>query len=71
MPGKLLVCGRCIREGYEMKAKEFDKELLQDLTFEVLYLERKNLRSRAKTDQKMAEELQKIIVEYARRSYAV
>ncbi len=54
-----------------MKAKEFDKELLQDLTFEVLYLERKNLRSRAKTDQKMAEELQKIIVEYARRSYAV
>lgn len=46
------------------KAKE---RLLRTLTFEVLHMERKNLRSKAKTDQKMSEEIQKVIVEYARQ----
>ena len=31
-----------------------------------LHMEKKNLRSKAKTDQRMSEELQKIIKEYAR-----
>lgn len=46
------------------KTKE---NLLRTLTFEVLHMERKNLRSKAKTDQKMSEEIQKVIVEYARK----
>ena len=45
------------------KTKE---EILKVLTFEVLHMERKNLRSKAKTDQKMSEEIQKVIVDYAR-----
>ncbi|MEH2943932.1 hypothetical protein VSQ32_13940 [Lachnospiraceae bacterium KK002] len=48
--------------------KEIRKELLQEMTFQVLHMERKNLRSKARSDQKMSEELQKIIVEYARRN---
>lgn len=47
--------------------REFKKELLQEMAFQVLHMERKNLRSRAKSDQKMAEELQKVIADYARR----
>lgn len=43
------------------------ENLLRTLTFEVLHMERKNLRSKAKTDQKMSEEIQKVIVEYARK----
>lgn len=49
--------------------KEIRKELLQEMTFQVLHMERKNLRSKARSDQKMSEELQKIIVEYARRNH--
>lgn len=41
--------------------------ILRTLTLEVLHLERKNLRSKAKTDQKMSEEIQKVIVDYARQ----
>lgn len=40
---------------------------MNQLTLEILHLERKNLRSKAKTDQKMSEELQKLIMEYAKR----
>ena len=40
--------------------------MMQTLKFEVLHMEKKNLRSKAKTDQRMSEELQKIIKEYAR-----
>ncbi|MGN0290832.1 MAG: hypothetical protein ACI4C5_02790 [Lachnospiraceae bacterium] len=46
------------------KTKE---NILRTLTFEILHMERKNLRSKAKTDQKMSEEIQKVIVEYARQ----
>lgn len=39
--------------------KEIDERLLNTLTFEVLSAERRNLRSKALTDQKMSEEIQK------------
>lgn len=47
--------------------EERKENLLRTLAFEILHKERKNLRSKAKTDQKMSEEIQKIIVEYARQ----
>lgn len=42
------------------------ESILQTLTLEILHMEKKNLRSKAKTDQRMSEELQKIIKEYAK-----
>lgn len=36
------------------------------MKLEILNLERKNLRSKAKTDQRMSEEIQKIIIEYSK-----
>lgn len=41
-------------------------DLLRVLTFEVLSEERRNLRSKALTDQKMSEEIQKIIIDNLR-----
>ena len=46
-------------------AKNID-DLLRVLTFEVLSAERRNLRSKASTDQKMSEEIQKIIIDNLR-----
>lgn len=46
--------------------KEIDERLLNTLTFEVLSAERRNLRSKAMTDQKMSEEIQKIIIDNLR-----
>lgn len=46
-------------------AKNTD-DLLRVLTFEVLSAERKNLRSKSLTDQKMSEEIQKIIIDNLR-----
>ena len=46
--------------------KEIDERLLKTLTFEVLSAERRNLRSKALTDQKMSEEIQKIIIDNLR-----
>lgn len=46
-------------------AKNID-DLLRVLTFEVLSVERRNLRSKALTDQKMSEEIQKIIIDNLR-----
>ncbi len=40
-------------------------ERLMELTMEVLRMERKNLRSRAKSDTNMSQEIQKVIKEYA------
>ena len=40
--------------------------MMQALKLEILHMEKKNLRSKAKTAQRMSEELQKIIKEYAR-----
>ncbi|MBO5523530.1 MAG: hypothetical protein J5986_07640 [Roseburia sp.] len=47
--------------------KTIDENILRQMILEVLHIERKNLRSKAKTDQRMAEELEKIITDYARR----
>lgn len=47
---------------------ETKEDMLRMLTLEVLHIERKNLRSKALTDQRMSEELQKIIMEYAKRA---
>lgn len=46
--------------------KEIDERLLNTLTFEVPSAERRNLRSKALTDQKMSEEIQKIIIDNLR-----
>lgn len=46
--------------------KEIDERLLNTLTFEVLSAERRNFRSKALTDQKMSEEIQKIIIDNLR-----
>ena len=46
-------------------AKNID-DLLRVLTSEVLSAERRNLRSKALTDQKMSEEIQKIIIDNLR-----
>ena len=46
-------------------AKNID-DLLRVLTFEVHSAERRNLRSKALTDQKMSEEIQKIIIDNLR-----
>ena len=43
--------------------KQKEAKLLQILTFEVLGSERRNIRSKALTDQKMSEELQKVIID--------
>lgn len=42
---------------------------MRQMLFEVLYMERKNLRSRAKTEQRMSEEIQKMLIEYAKVVY--
>ena len=46
-------------------AKLNDNQLFQ-LKLEILRHERKNLRSKAKTEQRMSDEIQKIIVEYSK-----
>ena len=46
--------------------KEIDERLLNTLTFEVLSAERRSLRSKALTDQKISEEIQKIIIDNLR-----
>lgn len=40
-----------------------DEKLVKPVMFEILHLERKNLRTKALTDQKMSEEIGKIISE--------
>ena len=45
---------------------ELTESQLCTMKLEILSMERKNLRSKAKTDQRMAEEIQKIIIEYSK-----
>lgn len=45
---------------------EISEDKLCEIIFHILYLERKNLRSRAKSDQRMSEEIQKLVSEYAK-----
>lgn len=48
---------------------ELPEEKLRGIIFEILNMERKNLRSKAKTDQRMSEEIQKVILEYSKMRY--
>lgn len=48
--------------------KTIDEITMREMILQVLYVERKNLRSKAKTDQRMAEELSKIIIDYVKRA---
>lgn len=49
--------------------QELSEEKMRMVIFEILNMERKNLRSKAKTDQRMSEEIQKVIIEYARQRF--
>ena len=46
-----------------VKMGNVDEKLVKPVMFEILHLERKNLRTKALTDQKMSEEIGKIISE--------
>ncbi len=45
---------------------KIEENIMRQMILQVLRLEKKNLRSKAKTDQKMVDELTKIISEYAK-----
>lgn len=55
------------RRGNSMQ--KLNENTLRTIIFEILNMERKNLRSRKKTDQRMAEELGKVIVDYSKMRY--
>ena len=42
---------------------EVDEKLVKSVMFEILHIERQNIRSKAKTDIKMVEEIRKVICE--------
>lgn len=48
---------------------EINENKLRTIIFEILSMERKNLRSKAKTDQKMAEEIGKVIIDYSKMRF--
>lgn len=48
--------------------KVIDENIMREMIFRVLHMERKNLRSKAKSDQRMAEELAKVIIDCAKRA---
>ena len=48
--------------------KEVSEKVMRNMIFEVLPVERKNLRSKAKTDQRMDEALEKVRVDYEKMS---
>lgn len=49
--------------------QQLPEEKMRMMIFEILNMERKNLRSKARTDQRMAEEIQKIIIDYSKMRY--
>lgn len=48
---------------------KLSEDKMRTMIFEILNMERKNLRSKAKTDQRMAEEIQKVIKEYSKMRF--
>lgn len=48
---------------------QLSEQKMRNIIFEILNMERKNLRSKAKTDQRMAEEIQKVIIEYSKMRF--
>ena len=51
------------------KMEELSEKKLQLLMMEVLHMERKNLRTKAKEDGKMADEIARTIIAYANQRY--
>ena len=49
--------------------EELSEKKLQLLMMEVLHMERKNLRTKAKEDGKMADEIARTIIAYANQRY--
>lgn len=45
---------------------KIEEDIMRQMILQVLQLEKKNLRSKAKSDQKMVDELMKIVNEYAK-----
>ena len=45
---------------------KIEENVMRQMILQVLQLEKRNLRSKAKTDQKMVDEIIKIISEYAK-----
>lgn len=48
---------------------KLSEDKMRSIILEILNMERKNLRSKAKTDQRMAEEIQKVIIEYSKMRF--
>lgn len=48
---------------------KLSEDQLRMLKLEVLRMERKNIRSKAKTDQTMSNEIQKVIIEYSKMRF--
>ncbi len=48
---------------------ELTEETMRKIIFEILHKERKNLRSKAKIDQRMAEEIGKTIIDYSKMRF--
>lgn len=46
--------------------QELSEEKMRVIILEILNMERRNLRSKAKTDQRMAEEIQKVIIDHSK-----
>ena len=51
------------------KMEELSEKKLQLLMMEVLHMERKNLRTKAKEDGKMADDIARTIIAYANQRY--
>lgn len=49
--------------------EKLSEDKMRNMILEILSMERKNLRSKAKTDQKMAEEIQKVIIDYSKMRF--
>lgn len=45
---------------------KLSEDMIRTIIFEILSIERKNLRSKSKTDQRMSEELQTILIQYSK-----
>lgn len=48
---------------------KLSEDKMRTMILEILSMERKNLRSKAKTDQRMAEEIQKVIITYSKMRF--
>ena len=60
---------RSRNERMEKTSEKLSEKKLQLLMMEVLQMERKNLRTKAKDDGKMAEDIARTIIAYANQRY--